>query len=92
MYMDKKKDTTKAQEDNVGAFFQTCKVNGNNIERLTAGSTVKEFFQEARKFLTYCWFLLVTYGGNFMGFAMFNPLRNTELFDPIIRLIKRHTG
>lgn len=27
MYMDKKKDTTK-DKDNVGAFFQTCKVKG----------------------------------------------------------------
>lgn len=41
MYMDKKKDSSKAQEDNVGAFFQTCKVNGNNIGCLT----VKEFFE-----------------------------------------------
>lgn len=29
MYLDKKKDTT-----NIGAFFQTCKVNGNYIDRL----------------------------------------------------------
>lgn len=31
MYMDKKKDTTK--DNNVGAFFQTCKVKGSCVMR-----------------------------------------------------------
>lgn len=62
MYMDKKKDTTKAQEDNVGAFFQTCKVNGC--------LTVKEFYRMGRKYLTYYQLLRVAYHGNFMGFAV----------------------
>lgn len=38
MYMDKKKDTSKAQaqvqDNNIGAFFQTCKVNGNYTSKV----------------------------------------------------------
>lgn len=33
MYMDKKKDASK---DNVGAFFQTCKVKGSNMRCVIA--------------------------------------------------------